>query len=367
MPDPLQRIYLDYNATAPVLPEVSAAIGEVLGITGNPSSVHQDGRKVRALIEDARDSVAALVQCNPEAVTFTSGGTEANAMAIQGLLGAQAVSTVLCSSVEHPSVLENVEPLYHLPVDHNGVLDLSALEKALQSNPTPVLVCIMFANNETGVIQPVKLVSDLVHSYGGLVLCDAVQAPGKAPLDMKELDADFLTLSAHKIGGTQGVGALINREGVDLRPLFPGGGQEKKRRPGTENSPGIIGFGIAAKIAGERDTTLRVEEMRNRLEDALMKARPDAVISGQGTKRLPNTTNIAIPGMSSERQVINLDLAGFSITSGSACSSGKMAKSHVLLAMGVDSELVESAIRISISHDTQWQELEKFVAVWASL
>lgn len=363
----IQRTYLDFNATAPVLPEVTVGIAEVLGMTGNPSSVHQHGRRLRALIEDARESVAALIQCNPEVITFTSGGTEANAMAIRGLREAGVISTTFCSSVEHHSVLDHIKRSHHLPVNGTGILDLDVLEESLHSNPEAALVCVMFANNETGVIQPVKQICDIVHSFGGYVLCDAVQALGKVAFDISGLGADFYTLSAHKIGGTQGVGALINCQGIDLEPLLIGGGQEKKKRSGTENTPGIVGFGIAAQKAIETSTNAGVEAIRNKFEEVLLIAKPEAKIFGYGAQRLPNTTNVALPGVSSEKQVIKLDLEGFSVSSGSACSSGKMAKSHVLSAMGIQTEFAESAIRISIGRETKWDELERFVPVWTSL
>ena len=217
------------------------------------------------------------------------------------------------------------------------------------------------------MIQPIKEICQIVHQYGGIVLCDAVQAPGKVKLDVSALGADLVSLSAHKIGGPQGVGALINCTGIQLDPLLVGGGQEKQKRSGTENTPGILGFGAAAVAVGQSESYETINELGDYLEDSLLKARPEAVILAQSVSRLPNTTNIARPGISSEQQVINLDLAGFSISAGSACSSGKVAKSHVLMAMGQSSDIVESAIRISIGATTTKSELDSFLETWASL
>ena len=361
------RIYLDHNATAPVYPEVVDAVSTGLRELGNASSVHADGRSVRGTIEDARDSVGKLIGVPSSAITFSSGGTEANATVIRGLLGSGVVSNVYCSAVEHPSVLEHVNPQYHCPVNSDGQIDLNELEDVLKKQDAPFLFCIMLANNETGVIQPVSEVSALVHDQGGLVLCDSVQGPGKLSLETDSLGADFLTFSSHKIGGPQGVGCFTMNTDVALEPLLVGGGQEKKRRSGTENAPGIAGFGVAARITGERQHPEHVGQIRDQLEDALLEARPDAVVFGQGVPRISNTTNIAIPGVSSERQLIKLDLAGYSVSAGAACSSGKVSSSHVLLAMGVSEDMAKSSIRISIGADTAWSDLEKFVEIWATL
>lgn len=361
------RTYLDYNATAPVYPQVVDVISNALRDLGNASSVHAEGRSVRGTIEDARDSVSNLIGLPSQSITFTSGGTEANATVIRGLSGSGAISDVYCSAIEHPSVLEHVDPQRYIPVNIDGQLDLSGLEDALKQQHAPFLMCVMLANNETGVIQPVREVSDLVHERGGLVLCDAVQGPGKFALNIESLGADFYTFSAHKIGGPQGVGCFAMNTDIALKPIMIGGGQEKKRRSGTENAPGIAGFGAAARIAAERVDLEQIGRLRDQMESALLDARPEARIFGQNGPRIYNTTNVAIPGVSSERQVIKLDLAGFSVSAGAACSSGKVSVSHALLAMGASEDMAKSAIRISIGADTSWPDLEKFVAVWAAL
>lgn len=361
------RIYLDYNATAPVLSGVAASVCAALESVGNASSVHADGRAKRSIIEKARDSVSRLTGSPASSVTFTSGGTEANATIIQGLLKSGSVSDVFCSSVEHPSVYEHVTPENRVAVSANGVLDLDALEHVIKGQKAPFLFCLMLANNETGVLQPVKEAATIIHDHGGMLFCDAIQGPGKIHLDFKSLCADFYSVSAHKVGGPQGVGCVVSNSDIDLSPILIGGGQERMRRSGTENVSGIAGFGIAAEHVASVDEFSSVATLRDKLEQALIKARPDAVIFGQDVPRISNTTNVAIPGISSERQVIKLDLSGFSVSAGSACSSGKVSASHVLLAMGVSTELAESAIRISIGPETSWNDLRAFIDAWAVL
>jgi len=361
------RIYLDYNAAAPILPGVASSVCAALEATGNASSVHTDGRGKRSIIEKARDSVSRLTGSPSSSVTFTSGGTEANATIVQGLLKSGSISRVFCSSIEHPSVYEHVPLEDRVSVSANGVLDLDALEHAIKDCADPFLFCLMLANNETGVIQPVKEAATVVHGYGGLLFCDAVQGPGKIHLDFKSLDADFYSVSGHKIGGPQGVGCVISNSDIDLSPILIGGGQERMRRSGTENVSGIAGFGVAAEHVANVSDFSPIAALRDKFEEALAQARPDAFIFGQESARIPNTTNVAIPGLSSERQVIKLDLSGFSVSAGSACSSGKVSASHVLLAMGVPIELAESAIRISIGAETSWDNLREFVDAWADL
>ncbi|MDE0800586.1 MAG: cysteine desulfurase family protein [Rhodospirillaceae bacterium] len=361
------RIYLDYNATAPVLPGVASAVISALELKGNASSVHAEGRAKRSTIEKARDSVSRLTGSLSSSVTFTSGGTEANTTIVQGLLKSGFISSVLCSSVEHPSVLEHVSVDSRVAVSANGALDLHALEHAIKDHTDPFLFCLMLANNETGVIQPVKEAAAIVHDHGGLLFCDAVQGPGKIHLDFNSLGADFYSISAHKIGGPQGVGCVVSNSNIDLSPVLIGGGQERMRRSGTENVSGIAGFGAAADLVVQMDDFRPIANLRDKLEEALIQVRPDAVVFGQEVSRIPNTTNVAIPGLSSERQVIKLDLSGFSVSAGSACSSGKVSASHVLLAMGVPTELAGSAIRISIGAKTSCDDLRAFVDAWADL
>lgn len=361
------RIYLDYNAAGPVLPGVASAVSSALEAKGNASSVHADGRAKRSIIEKARDSVSRLTGSPSSSVTFTSGGTEANATIVQGLLKSGSISSVFCSSVEHPSVYEHVPVENRVGVSANGVLDLDALKQAIKDHTDPFLFCLMLANNETGVIQPVKEAAAVVHEHGGLLFCDAVQGPGKIRLDFKSLGADFYSVSGHKIGGPQGVGCVVSNSDIDLSPILIGGGQERMRRSGTENVSGIAGFGAAAEHVGQMDDFSPIATLRDKLEQALIQIRPDAIVFGQEVPRIPNTTNVAIPSLSSERQVIKLDLSGFSVSAGSACSSGKVSASHVLLAMGVPTELAGSAIRISIGAETSWDDLQAFVDAWAVL
>lgn len=362
-----QRIYLDYNATAPIFPDVVQAVSQALGNLGNASSIHTEGRSVRGAIEDARDSVSKLIGVPASTIVFSSGGTEANTTVIRGLINSGAVHEIFCSAIEHPSVRDHVNPEHHIPVDNRGQIDLEQLHNILRGQEAPFLMCVMLANNETGVLQPIRDVSTLVHERGGLVLCDCVQGPGKSDLDFISLGADFLTFSAHKIGGPQGIGCIVMNSNSELEPILIGGGQEKERRSGTENAPGIVGFGAAARLTAETSNVGKVSELRDQLEAALLEAKSDAIIFGREGERIANTTNVAILGTSSERQLIKLDLAGFAVSAGSACSSGKIAPSHVLLAMGVSEEIAGSAIRISIGRETSWSELEKFVEIWATL
>lgn len=364
---PIRNVYLDYNASSPVLPEVLDTVALALKTRGNPSSVHTDGRGARALVEEARESIGSLIGARAQSITFVSGGTEANASVIGGFKASNLSCSVLGTSIEHPSVLAHISQENRVPADAKGLIDLSALNEVLEAQSSPFLFCLMLANNETGAVQPVSEVSEMVHKYGGLVLCDAVQGLAKLALDVSALGADFYTFSAHKIGGPQGVGCVVSPKQIEFAPSLPGGGQERGKRSGTENVSGIAGFGAAARYAQSQGDSYRGTEMRDRLEAALLEARPEAVIVAQESLRLPNTTNVAIPGVPSERQIIKLDLAGFSVSAGSACSSGKVEPSHVLVAMGLVPEICESAIRISTGPQTEWGELERFVSAWAVL
>lgn len=365
MPTLNQPTYLDYNATAPTSNAAKLAITEALDRLGNPSSIHGPGRAARSLIEEAREHVAALAASSQAHVIFTSGATEANALAISAGRSAGRVSRVLCSAIEHPSILENLPSDARIPVTPDGCINLDDLEAQLSADGSPALVCVMAANNETGVIQPIEHVANLVHAYDGYLLCDMAQVPGKLdPLNFVP-HADLITLSAHKFGGPMGVGALINYRDLQLQPLFAGGGQERKVRSGTENVAGIVGFGAAAREVLGHSEREPMRTLRDRLETALKAARQDAVIFGQDVERLPNTTCVALPGSGSQQQLIKLDLAGFAVSAGSACSSGKVSASHVLLAMGVSPDIAKCSLRISIGPDTRWSDLERFVEVWA--
>jgi cysteine desulfurase len=356
-------IYLDYNATTPVSAEAKAAMIAAMDVAGNPSSIHRMGRAARALVEDAREEVAAMVGAKPADVIFTSGGTEANALALTGMARAMGCVGAVCATVEHPSVLANMSDLdSFIGVDADGIVDMSALAARLKKSPGKLLVSVMFANNETGVLQPVAQIARLVHDMGGLVHCDAVQAAGKAALDMATLGVDAISLSAHKFGGPKGVGALVLRGGLSVAPLFEGGGQEKARRSGTENVIGIAGFGAAAAHAATWLVAMpRVEKLRDGLEARLIQSAPGAVVHGRRAQRLANTSCLSVPGVASQTQVMQLDLAGLCVSTGSACSSGKVTLSHVLKAMGVADALTASAIRVSLGPATTEVDVNAFL------
>jgi cysteine desulfurase len=363
---PDSSTYLDYNATAPMLPEVTQAVAAAMTYFGNPSSVHAAGRRARAVVEEAREAVATLVNASPQHVIFTSGGTEANALALRGLR--QGCAGVLASAIEHPSVLAHVSESDRIAVDLNGFIDFADLERRLSALGGPALLAVMLANNETGVLQPLARVVALARRYGARIHCDAVQAAGKIKIDMKALDIDSMSLSAHKFGGLKGAGALVIRAGVDLAADMLGGGQERRRRAGTENVPGIAGFGAAAREAVRLlEDMPRIEGMRDDMERIVLHSAPQARIFGKDVPRIGNTTCIALPGVSSETQVMRLDLAGVAVSAGSACSSGKIAPSHVLLAMGVDPTEAKAAIRVSLGWNTQPNDVMAFIKSWLPL
>ena len=289
--------------------------------------------------------------------------SEANNQALRGFAG-----TVLVSAVEHDSVLAADPHAAILPVDGDGVIDLDALRARLADVEGPAIVSVMLANNETGVIQPVAEVSAIAREFGALLHCDAVQAAGKIAVDMEDLQADLLTVSAHKLGGPQGVGALVVRDGLDPEPLVRGGGQERRRRAGTENVPGIAGFGVAARHAHENlGSAAAVSRLRDDLESRAREHAPDAVVYGEAVARLANTSCIGLPGVTGEIQVMTLDLAGVAVSAGSACSSGKVSPSHVLRAMGADEDAAKSAIRVSLGRDTGAKDIDRFVEVWSDM
>jgi cysteine desulfurase len=355
--------YLDYNATAPVRPAVATAMAEALATVGNPSSVHGFGRAARARLETAREQVATLVGARPAQVVFTSGGTEANNLALTGVGRAR----VLVSAIEHDSVLK-AAAAEAIPVDCGGIVDLSALERLLAARAEPALVALMLANNETGVIQPVAEASRIAHASGALLHCDAVQAAGKIAVDFAALGVDSLSLSAHKIGGPAGVGALVVADHLHLVAQQRGGGQERGRRAGTENLAGIVGFGVAAEIAAaELGATARLADLRDDLERRALAAVPGAILFGRDAARLSNTSCLALPGVSSELQVMALDLAGVAVSAGSACSSGKVQPSHVLRAMGADAATAGSAIRVSLGWRSTAEDVDRFLEAWCAL
>ncbi len=363
------RSYLDYNASAPVLPCVAEAMLEVMACPGNASSVHQSGRSFRRRIEDARAQIAGSVEADPSEVIFTSGGTEANALALAGSSRVIGQRRILISAIEHPSVMEmaaSLDPnVGFIPVTTQGVIDLDSLETELKNADGPCLVSVMFANNETGALQPVGDVSSLAREHNALLHVDAVQAFGKIPVSFSAIGADMMSLSAHKIGGPQGVGALVLRDGLDIGFLQKGGGQETGRRAGTENTAGIAGFGVAARTACEKlDEMSDVAVLRDAMEAELKGIRPDVAIFCEHEERLPNTSFFSAEGLSAETLVIALDLEGLEVSSGSACSSGKVGQSRILEAMGVPDKLARGAIRISMGHDTKQAEIDHLVAAW---
>lgn len=353
-------VYLDCNATMPVLPAAVEAVTQALGVVGNPSSVHAAGRRARALVEDARDAVADLAGALPRDVIFTSGGTEALALALHGLAGE---GPRLVSAVEHPCVLAAAGDGVRIPVDADGLVVVPALERLLEE-VRPACVAVQAANNETGVLQPLAAIAERVRTAGVPLIVDAVQAAGK--LDVTALPGDALAVSAHKIGGPQGVGALILRGGRLRAPLVGGGGQERGWRGGTQNTPGIAGFGAAARRAAELDVE-GLRALRDLLEAEIVALAPGAVVFGQGVPRLPNTTCVRLPGIDQQRQLMALDLAGVAVSAGSACSSGKVEPSHVLTAMGVPESAAREAIRISLGWATTRADIDAFLAAWAPM
>ena len=361
---PRTETYLDWNATAPLRPAAAAAMSAMLARCGNPSSVHRWGRAARQMVERARSAVGALLNAPPEGVVFVSGGTEANHLALLG----SGRDRVLVSAVEHDSVLRAVPEAERIPVDRDGVVVLDTLDRLLASDRLPALVSVMLANNETGVVQPVAAIAAIARAHGALFHCDAVQAAGKIALDTGAIGADLVTLSAHKLGGPPGIGALVVRGELELMPLLRGGGQERGRRAGTENLAGIAGFAAAAVAAAEEIAVYdRVHSLRNALEAGLAAIAPEAVVLGAAAPRLPNTAAIAMPGVAAETQVIALDLDGVMVSAGSACSSGKVGPSHVLEAMGVGPDLVGSAIRVSLGWNSSEADVAHFLRSWTTL
>ncbi|MDB5362576.1 MAG: cysteine desulfurase [Rhodospirillales bacterium] len=357
-------VFLDHNATTPLRPAVIAAMVAVLGEAGNPSSVHAQGRAARRRVEAARRQVADAVGLPSGGdIVFTSGGTEANQLALRGL---KAPGRVLRSAIEHDCVRAALPEAEIIPVTADGVVDLAALERLLADGAA--LVSVMAANNETGVIQPIADVVRLAHAAGSLVHCDAIQIVGKAPFDMAALGVDLATISAHKLGGPQGMAALALAPKVPVSALVTGGGQEKGYRAGTENVAGIVGFGLAIEAAvAELDVFGRLGALRDRLAARLVEIDASAAVFGAAAPRVANTLNVAMPGVKAETQVMAFDLAGIGLSAGSACSSGKVRISHVLTAMGVAPELAQSAIRISLGRDTTDAEIDRMIEAWGDL
>ena len=362
------RTYLDWNATAPLRREARAAIVAALDVAGNPSSPHAEGRRARSLIEDAREQVAALVGAKPAEVVFTSGGTEANNAVL-----AAGWEAIFACGIEHDSVLtparDSGAQLIEIAVGGNGVARADGLARHMaQLRKVRVLVTLQMANNETGALQPVAETAALARDHGLAVHTDAVQAAGRLPVDMHALGVDYLALSAHKLGGPKGVGALVIRDGATLPAFIVGGGQERRRRAGTENVAAIAGFGAAAEAARyDLGQIARVRALRDRLEAQVQEITPEAVVISADVDRLPNTTNLALPGASAETLVIALDLEGVAVSAGAACSSGKVGASHVLAAMGLEPELARATVRISLGPTSTEHDVRAFVDAWSRI
>jgi cysteine desulfurase len=353
-----KHLYLDYNASAPLRPPAQQAMIEAMAIVGNASSTHRFGSEVRKRLELARKVIADFLTVETKQVIFTSSGTEANNLAIKGFKG-----SVIVSAVEHPSVLKARTDAIICPVDRLGLIDLNVLANLLNQTQRPTLISVMMANNETGVIQPIQEVATLARRYGAQVHCDAVQAVGKIPISLPQLDIDFLSISAHKIGGPQGIGALIMAKELTVEPLLVGGGQERSYRSGTENFLGIIGFAAAIEES-KKDNWAHIDYLRNTLENTIKKICPQAKVFAQDAERLANTSCISMPNVDSDIQIMSLDLAGYAVSAGPACSSGKVTSSTVLKAMGVPEQEAETAIRISLGWDTQASEIHDFINAW---
>ena len=361
----MHRVYLDNNATSPLLPEVFEAMRPYFfDKFGNASSIHQQGQQARAAVEHAREHVADLVNCRPAEIVFTSGGTEGDNLALFGMLAPG--DHVITSTVEHHAVLNACKRLEdtgsevtYLPVDARGLVDPDDLRRAIR--PNTKLISIIFANNETGVLQDVNAIGAIAAEADVYFHTDAVQAAGKVPIDVKEIRCDLLTMTAHKMHGPQGAGALYVRKGTVLQPLFYGGRHERSRRAGTENLPGIVGLGKAAemaRLAFSDGSVSRIATLRDRLETAILGSLDQVLLNGDGAPRVPNTTNIVFECLEGEAMVIALDLKGLSVSTGAACSSGAIEPSHVLTAMGLSPDRARASIRFSLGKQNTAEDID---------
>ena len=367
----MTRHYLDHNATAPVRPEVIETVAKVMALPGNASSVHGEGRAVRAVVEEAREKVRRLVNAPVNGVIFTSGGTEAIHYALNGLVAKGAIKRIFVSAIEHVALPTNADAtgveVETIPATKDGVVDLDWLKARLDNYDTEkdggFLVCVMVANNETGVIQPVTEAADITHAAGGLLFADGAQAVGKIPVNFVMLGADLMSLTGHKFGGPLGVGALIVSPNLPLEPVMRGGGHEMNRRAGTTNAPAIAGLGKACDLAA--DSLARASDiaaMRDKVEAAVLAE--GAKVWGANAARLPGTLSFSAPGFTGETQVMAMDLANVAVSSGSACSSGKVTPSHVLSAMGVSEEEAVSSLRVSLGWNSTAEDVEAFINAW---
>lgn len=359
----MTSVYLDYNATAPIRDEVLTLVTQVMAEVGNASSVHGAGRGARKYIEGARAQVADLVSVESDQVIFTSGATES----LNTVLSAYRNKKVLISAIEHPAVLDSAPHALTIPVTSDGVVDMEAY-KALLTSEKPDMVAVMLVNSETGVIQPIQDMAALARDHGALFLCDAVQAAGRIDLNFNKLGVDFMTLSAHKMAGPQGVGALVIRDGLEAPKFMLGGSQEKNCRAGTYNTAGIAGMGLAAKLAKKNFAAYdEIEKLRDYMEDHICQKTNKVVIYGAKASRVGNTMNIGLEGMEAQTQLMALDLDNIAVSSGSACSSGSFKPSHVLTAMGADERAAKSALRISIGYATTQAEIDTFLESYVKI
>lgn len=365
------RHYLDHNATAPIRPEVITAVADAMARDGNSLSVHEEGRRVRKLVEDAREHVRALVNAPVNGVIFTSGGTESIHYALHGVMSPHNIKRIFVSSIEHSAVPANAQTtgaaVETIPALSSGIVDLAWLAARLEAYDVTrdggFLVCLMFANNETGVLQPVREAGDIIHDAGGLLFVDAAQAVGKVPVNFVMSGADMMSFTGHKFGGPLGVGALVAGPNLPLEPVMRGGGHEENRRAGTHNAPAIAGLGVAAALA--KDSLARASEiaaLRDTMQDAAMAA--GAHVWGAEAARLPGTLCLSAPGFSGATQMMTMDLAGLAISAGSACSSGKTKPSHVLTAMGASDDAAGDAIRVSLGWNSTAADADAFIREW---
>jgi cysteine desulfurase len=362
----MEPVYLDYNATTLIKPAVIETVAKTMHIGGNASSIHAFGREARGIVEKAREHVAALVRTAPTQVVFTSGATESNNMVLRPFMDQR----MIISSIEHPAVSEAVPNAETIPVTPQGIIDMEAFEAMLREGETPAIISCMLVNNETGVIQPVEDMARLAKSIfpGILFHCDAAQAAGRIDINFAKMQLDYLSLSAHKFGGPQGVGALIHAPGVPMTKYMFGGAQERYQRAGTENVAGIAGMGVAAELAvTDMPAYQELAYLRDKLETAITSHAPEAVIYGRDLPRVSNTCAVGLPGITSDLQMMRLDLAGICCSSGAACSSGKIKPSKVLLAMGVDEEFANCALRISLGWASTEQDIDRCVAAWCAM
>jgi len=368
---PGPRIYCDYNATAPLRPEAKAAMAHALEQTGNPSSVHAEGRRARGVVEGAREVVAAAVGACRDDIAFTSGGTEAVGLALRGAVRAVENAVLVASAIEHDAVTTIAAQTAEWPVRSDGVVDLDWLRarvKEIAAQSGRPLVSLMLVNNETGVIQPVAEAAEIVHAAGGLLHCDAIQALGKIEVSVVDLDVDYLSLSAHKVGGPQGIGATYVKGGAPFAAVQTGGGQEFGRRAGTENVAGIAGFAAAAEAALHgMGAYVELGQHRDRMEQRLKAAAPSLVVHGASAPRVAGVSCFGVEGLPSETQIMGLDLAGFAVSAGSACSSGKVKPSRVLTAMGLNDTAARSAIRASFGWASSWQDFDALADAWIKM